>query len=96
MEGILISRGRGIRSHNSIQNAHIQDIAPTLLYILDESVPSDMDGRVLTGMFTSEYLNAHPVRYIDMDSGSDRHTGDGLDGDDQEKMKKTLIDLGYL
>ncbi len=37
------------------------DIAPLLAYSLGLPVPSDFEGRVPTGIFTEDFLRAHPV-----------------------------------
>jgi arylsulfatase A-like enzyme len=41
------------------------DFAPTLLHLLGQPVPRDMDGKVLDALFKPEFLQTHPVRYED-------------------------------
>jgi len=62
MEGVLIARGEGVKQGCAIDSATIYDVTPTLLYLLDQSVPDDMDGRVLTEMISDEYLRDNTIR----------------------------------
>jgi hypothetical protein len=50
-----------------LESAQIYDIAPTLLYLLDQVVPSDMDGRVLFEAISEEFREAHKLRTGDPD-----------------------------
>src|SRR4029077_17494448 len=55
-EGVLAIRGSGIRVGEAVTGARIIDMAPTILHFLGQSVPDDMDGRVLTEVFDEEFL----------------------------------------
>jgi predicted AlkP superfamily phosphohydrolase/phosphomutase len=45
-EGLVIAAGKHIKSRN-IKEAHILDLAPTILALLGQPVPSQMQGRAL-------------------------------------------------
>lgn len=45
-QGMLIAAGMGIKSGN-INDGHTLDLAPTILAMLDQPIPSDMEGKVL-------------------------------------------------
>jgi predicted AlkP superfamily phosphohydrolase/phosphomutase len=62
-KGIVIGWGPGIRRGETVEGARTYDIAPTILYLENQPIPSDMDGDVLTGIFTDEQLERQPVRY---------------------------------
>jgi predicted AlkP superfamily phosphohydrolase/phosphomutase len=95
MDGILILKGRNIRSGCSLENVHIMDLAPTILHILGLPVPEDMDGKAVVGVFDNEFISAHPVKFRAAD-GRNACEGDGvLDARASEEMKKSLRDLGY-
>lgn len=51
LDGIFIANGPGVVVGSRI-HAHIEDIAPTVLAGLGERVPKDMDGSVLTSVFS--------------------------------------------
>ncbi len=94
-EGMFILKGRGIRPGQRIEDARIVDIAPTLLYMMGLSVPEDMDGEVLNRAFTEEYRKSHAMV---RGPSAERLTARGegvLDGEESEKVKKALRDLGY-
>jgi predicted AlkP superfamily phosphohydrolase/phosphomutase len=48
-DGVLIMAGPGVRAAGEIAGAHLRDVAPTVLALLGEPVPADLDGRVLAG-----------------------------------------------
>jgi predicted AlkP superfamily phosphohydrolase/phosphomutase len=61
-EGIFLAAGPGIREGAVLDGARLIDVAPTILHALDLPAPEDMDGHILTEVFTQEYLAAHLVR----------------------------------
>jgi predicted AlkP superfamily pyrophosphatase or phosphodiesterase len=54
-KGVLIAAGPGVREGKTMDEASIYDITPTLLWYLGEPVGADMDGRVLTNLFTPAF-----------------------------------------
>jgi predicted AlkP superfamily phosphohydrolase/phosphomutase len=62
MNGVMIARGHAIKPGANLEGARIYDMAPTLLYLMDQGVPDDMDGRVLGEAISEDHLNANPVR----------------------------------
>jgi predicted AlkP superfamily phosphohydrolase/phosphomutase len=95
MNGVMIANGAAIERGSSLDGARIYDMAPTLLYLTDQRVPDDMDGRVLTEMISSDYSSAHPVRFAA--PGDDRQPG-GVEYSDEENSDviERLKSLGYV
>jgi predicted AlkP superfamily phosphohydrolase/phosphomutase len=62
LDGIFLARGGPIRAGQWRSDLRIVDVAPSLLYLLGEAIPEDMDGR-LPPMFDEGYLSTHPPRY---------------------------------
>ncbi|MDH4207444.1 MAG: alkaline phosphatase family protein [Anaerolineae bacterium] len=94
-EGMVILSGQGIQKGLALQDANIMDLAPTILYAMGLPVPADMDGRVLTGAFTADYLSAAQVRYTE--ELSQRPTSGGQYSlEDEEEIKERLRGLGYV
>ena len=62
--GFLIAAGKHVAQEVTLEGANIMDIAPTILYLMGEPVPRDMDGRVLLGIIKGEFKVNNPVRYI--------------------------------
>jgi hypothetical protein len=95
MEGILAVQGRGvINEAGSAVGATIEDLAPTILYVLGVGVPPDMDGRVLEGVFTPEYLSTHPVEYGETKQVAPQGRGYSLE--EEEELVQRLKGLGYV
>ena len=65
-EGLLMASGPSIR-RNATVGANIVDLAPTILHFLEQPVPEDMDGRVLTEIFAPE---SEPARRAVVIAGS--------------------------
>jgi len=63
-DGIIIFSGPGIKKANIIQNAHILDVTPTVLYYLGMPVAKDMDGKPLLEIFTDEFKTKNPLKTI--------------------------------
>jgi len=94
-EGIAMLRGLGVKPGAPLEAASIVDLAPTILYAMGLPVPSDMDGRVLTEAFDSEFLSAFPVQYSD--AATDRPAGEQqYSQEDEEEIKERLRGLGYV
>jgi predicted AlkP superfamily phosphohydrolase/phosphomutase len=60
-DGIFLAHGPAIQP-TQLENASLIDLAPTVLHLLGQPIPPDMDGRVLTTILTADYLANHPVQ----------------------------------
>jgi predicted AlkP superfamily phosphohydrolase/phosphomutase len=61
--GFLIASGKHIaRGRTLKEEPNIMDIAPTILYLMGQAIPSDMDGKVLLDMVQDEFKFKNPVR----------------------------------
>jgi predicted AlkP superfamily phosphohydrolase/phosphomutase len=97
INGIVAVRGAGVRAGRRLESASITDIAPTLLHLMGQSVPDDMDGRVLTDVFDDEFARRNPVTY--RDSGGVSANGqhhETYSDEESEMVQKRLQDLGYV
>ena len=97
-EGLFIASGSQIVSGRLETELFIQDVTPTLLYLLGAPIPESYDGRLIRELFSDEYLMQHHPQY----DFAERQTGRGSDGqevDSQkefEESKKLLRALGYM
>jgi predicted AlkP superfamily phosphohydrolase/phosphomutase len=93
-EGIVAFTGPSA-AEREIGTVNIQDIAPTILYVLGEAVPADLDGRVLEELIDPGLLDARPLEYSDtplIAVGAPQ----SYSGDDLEEIEGRLRSLGYL
>ncbi|MBI2302669.1 MAG: alkaline phosphatase family protein [Armatimonadetes bacterium] len=60
LTGIAFVAGPAIRPGSSIAGAGLADITPTLLYLLGQPLPEDLDGRVLEAILQDGYRDTHP------------------------------------
>lgn len=95
-EGILLAQGPDAPAGFLSPSPGIIDLAPTILYALGVAVPCDMDGRVLTELFSQAYLERNPILYSDVPTID---TGGGEDVYSSEEMAEIsdrLRRLGYM
>jgi predicted AlkP superfamily phosphohydrolase/phosphomutase len=97
MDGILLAQGPHIRKNAPLEKAGIIDVAPTILYMLDMPIPSDMDGKPLTALFEEVYAQQTEASYTDErkheDVASDEY---GYSEEEEESVRLKLEALGYL
>ena len=93
--GLLIMTGKGVKKGAAIEGAGIEDLAPTILYAMECPVPQDMDGRVLSEVFTEEFRNQ--VTLLQSEEGSSRELHETAYTEEaEEEIKDRLRGLGYL
>ena len=97
LHGILVAKGPHFRRGAEIAGARLIDFAPTLLYLLEQPVPREMDGKVLSDLFEPEYLRSHPIRY---DDGNEdfpvSETPAGYSDEEAAQVEERLKALGYM
>jgi hypothetical protein len=91
-------RGAPFRTGITLPQAHITDVAPTLLYLLGIPVPAEMDGRVMIEAFQQEFVAANPVRY--QEDGLLMQLNQSAEAvysmAETVKIQERLKDLGYI
>ncbi|MBI5740234.1 MAG: alkaline phosphatase family protein [Nitrospirae bacterium] len=94
--GILLAKGKGIKKGVAIDGAHICDLAPTVLFLLDAEIPDDMDGDVLTQLLESVPPDAE-IRRRRTREGEEKEKENFIYSASQaDEISKRLSDLGYL
>ncbi|HEY4271544.1 MAG TPA: alkaline phosphatase family protein [Candidatus Udaeobacter sp.] len=61
-DGILIAQGKPFRKGIAVEGARLIDMAPTILHLMGQPVPDDMDGRVLEELFEPEFIARQPIQ----------------------------------
>jgi predicted AlkP superfamily phosphohydrolase/phosphomutase len=88
--GVLVVESQFVRRIRKF-GPNLVDIAPTVLHMLDVPVPTDMDGRVLSEIFST----TREVRYEQVDN-SIIQAAQAYNTDDQQLIEQRLKGLGYL
>ena len=97
VNGLLICQKQGVFvKGKNIQEARIQDLVPTILYMMNEAIPQDMDGKVLLDLFTPEFKENHVINFADSDGFHDESTPSDLSNDEEAELMTILRDLGYV
>jgi hypothetical protein len=96
LSGICLLRGPNIVTEAGLQDAEIKDVAPTILYLMEEPIPDDMDGRVLTEAITPEYLAANPIETVPAEDTSREPDLVAYDDQEHQTVQDRLRDLGYI
>ncbi len=50
-EGFLLASGKNIKTDLTFEKKHIIDLAPTILHLLDQTIPEDFEGKVINEIF---------------------------------------------
>ena len=56
INGILLAKGPGIAKNKRIEGARIIDMTPTWLHLLDQKIPDDLEGKVITGLLDNKNI----------------------------------------
>jgi len=88
MEGIVILRGPGIPAGQRIEGAHIIDVAPTVLSLMNLPIPDQMDGKPLLGM--GMRVRCTPI------NGHKETEENPYSEEDEEQVMERLRELGYV
>jgi predicted AlkP superfamily phosphohydrolase/phosphomutase len=93
--GILIGWGPDLAQHKDLDRAHIADLAPTILHLLNQAVPRDMDGKVLTeALRPGTPVAARTIRYREPTGALGPLTHRDV-SQDVETLRDRLRGLGY-
>jgi predicted AlkP superfamily phosphohydrolase/phosphomutase len=95
-DGIFIAHGPSIRRGAVVDNVAIYDIAPTVLYLQNQPVLTDMDGKVLIDIFVEEHLRRHPIRWKEPKDTVTQVRTDVLAAEEAREVEERLRSLGYL
>jgi arylsulfatase A-like enzyme len=88
--------GGKVRAGGRVEGARLVDMAPTILALMGEPIPAEMDGRVLAEGVDEAYLQAVPVRRADGKGEGSRGKEPGYSEEESALIKERLRELGYL
>jgi len=94
--GIIIVAGNMIARGKRIEDAKLIDLAPTILHMMDVSIPPEMDGRILRNIFSEETeLFRKPAQYSNVSFIKDENLYNVEEKQDKE-IQDRLKALGYI
>ncbi len=93
LEGIVALSGPSARPGGSIF-ADLRDVAPTILYLLGEAVPIELEGRVIEEALDLALLDARPPEY--REAGAVQVAAAPAGKADSAELEERLRGLGYI
>ena len=90
-EGILVAAGPRFRKDSARKEESILDVAPTLYWLFDVDMPSDLDGVVMDGLVKVDSLKSRPPRV-----GTEEAVIAPTDTTSNEADREVLKSLGYV
>lgn len=90
--GVFLCYGRNIVPKTIGKGViSVEDITPMILYLLEEKIPKNLDGKVIKEIIEKKFLEKHPVEYCDFEKPTrERKEYDG------DEIQKKLKSLGYM
>jgi predicted AlkP superfamily phosphohydrolase/phosphomutase len=96
LNGIFMAMGGIIKKGQQISGAEICDVAPTILYMLGQPIPEDMDGKVLAEIFEEDFYKDNPPRYEQPRYVAQANEVVAYSDEESRKVAERLAGLGYL
>lgn len=96
MDGVFMAYGNAVRPGAQVKEAHIVDLAPTILYLMGLPVPDHMDGRVLSEVLADGFQPVQTSPQGDLWRGPSGSAGDGLTAEEEQILTERLRSLGYV
>jgi hypothetical protein len=93
-DGIVALAGPSAAASTQI-SARIEDVAPTILYLMGEPVPFDLEGRVLEDAIDQAVLERRPPEYAETEV-VEVGGAEGYDEVGAAEVERRLRGLGYL
>ena len=97
--GVFVAAGPPVKHDELLHGASLLDIAPTVLALLGQPVPDDMDGRVLTQIFSAKPEPARITSYEAPHPQDGVHRGVTAEESDPFAARQALqqlAELGYV
>ena len=64
-DGVLMLVGDGVAAGERFSPVRLEDLAPTLCYLLDLPLAQYMEGRVILDAIDPDWLRDHPLRVVE-------------------------------
>ncbi len=94
MNGIGMIWGEPVRPGSSLNNARLEDLAPSILHLMDLPIPAHMDGRPLLEAYREDIPLPSPQIGEPWSGHESNHTI--LSDEEEQIIRQKLRDLGYV
>ena len=94
--GIFAASGPAVCSKGFLEEAHLLDVAPTMLASLGQSIPANMDGHVLEDIYRESFLHDHPPAYDKAREVVAKSGENVYSAEEEAAVRERLESLGYL
>lgn len=94
-EGIIVLSGPAVAPGAPV-HGELVDVTPTMLYLLDEPIPADLEGRILMEALRPELLDERPPAYDDAPGEFAQQERAELEDEGAAEVERRLRGLGYL
>ena len=94
-EGIVVLSGPAVAPGAPV-GGELVDVAPTILYLLGESIPADLEGRILVEALRPGLLDERPPAYDDEAPAEFAPERAELEEEGAAEVERRLRGLGYL
>jgi predicted AlkP superfamily phosphohydrolase/phosphomutase len=95
-DGIFVAYGPDVRPGVALPTRPIEDVAPTVLYLLGLPLDADMDGQVVTEAIGPERLAVQPIAVNTEPYALPDGDGFRYSADDERRIQDMLEGLGYV
>lgn len=96
IEGVLIGAGPDLACDPQLPDHDIQDLTPTILYLMNCQVPVGMDGKVMKRFLKDSFLTQNPIQYTTKIGENRDESDDNWDEQAEAEIAERLKNLGYL
>ncbi len=97
LNGIFMAKGPSIVAGKKVEGLQIIDVAPTILLLMNNPIPDDMDGRIITEIMRKDFLEDVSSEYCrSKGRGDTLSEGEALTPEEEASVAERLKSLGYI
>ncbi|MBI2027577.1 MAG: alkaline phosphatase family protein [Deltaproteobacteria bacterium] len=95
--GIIAFLGPQFSIGKEIKGYDLYDVAPTLLYLMDQPLAQDMKGQIMSSAFKQEQFDIEKISYIaSYERGKKKDQPPPIRSSSDDTLKEKLVSLGYV